>query len=176
LVVYKRIDLGLTVTLLVLGVAVIVVAHQTIGEARGYTADPIGPRGFAYLIGGFVIGCAVLLLASQLSPAARKASAAELEAENGGDDPRYPASARRAFLLVAATAGYALVLEAAGYLVATPVYLATCMWVMGARRPARLIVFPVVFAVTTYLCFDPLLGVRLPGGVLDPVLKATDLT
>lgn len=167
---YRRVDLAISVALLIIGIATIVLADLTIAEARGYTADPIGPRGFAFMIGGFLAVGGAALLVTQIVRTRRGHVGPDEEAEVAGDDPRYPASTRRALTIMVLTIGFAAALEPVGYLLATVLHIAGCLWAMGTRRVTKLVVFPVVYAIVTFALFDPLLGVRLPDGILHYLL------
>jgi hypothetical protein len=173
---YRRVELGLSVACLALGIGVIIGAGF-ITRLQPPFEDPVGARGFAYFVGAFTALIAVLLIVAQVT-AVRRGVTTFTEDEDPaitGDDPRYPASSRRAFVMVAITAAYALLLTLLGYLVATPVFVAVAMWAMGGRGRAKLVVFPIAFAVVSYGLFDTLLGVRLPPGILAPLLRLVGL-
>ena len=70
---------------------------------------------------------------------------------------------------------YALLLTRIGYVIASALLIAACMWTMGARRRRHLLWFPIVYSVVTWAIFGPLLNVRLPGGLLQAPLEALNL-
>jgi putative tricarboxylic transport membrane protein len=73
-------------------------------------------------------------------------------------------------LLAGVLAVYALALGLVGYIVATGLLVPVGARVLGSRQLKRDAVVGVVLAVTVYLTFTGLLGVRLPAGLLEPVL------
>jgi|ERR671919_1156011 putative tricarboxylic transport membrane protein len=172
---YRRIDILLSVVTTLLGVTVIVVAAVTIPEsAAAYTFDPVGPRGFAFVIGALTTALGAVLVVNRLL-AWRRIAAEGIdvdEAELGGDDPRYPASSRRAFAIIAVTFVYAVLLNPLGYIIASALHVAACTWVMGGRSRSGLIVFPIAYAIFTWAFFGLLLDVRLPAGMLEAPLDA----
>jgi hypothetical protein len=71
---------------------------------------------------------------------------------------------------------YAALLKPAGYIVATALFIGGGTAVMGGRGLRRLVIFPLVFAISSYLLFDAVLGVRIPDGILTPLVRAIGLT
>jgi putative tricarboxylic transport membrane protein len=173
---YRRTELALSVVLVVLGVGTVLLAYYTI-EELSVLRDRIGARGFAYVVGALVaIGGAVLLLMQ--AGGLRMAAAAPVDvgkAELGGDEPGHPASGLRVFALVAALLASALLMRPAGYILASIFFVSVGTAVMGGRGAARLVVVPVVYALVTYILFDTLLGVRIPDGILRPLIVAVGL-
>lgn len=68
--------------------------------------------------------------------------------------------------LWASTLLYALLLSPLGYLLATSLFLAGVMWLLGVRPPGKLLAIAVGFALVTYALFAYLLGVPLSRGIL----------
>jgi putative tricarboxylic transport membrane protein len=173
---YRRVELALTVSCLLLGIGVVIGAGF-ITRLQPPFEDPIGARGFAYAVGTFTAACAAVLLVVQVNAlrVGRTSFADEGDPEITGDDPRYPASSRQAFLVIGIMAAYAVLLTSIGYLLATAVFITAGMWGMGSRGLVRLATFPIGFAIVSYVVFDTLLGVRLPPGVLGPLLEIVGL-
>jgi putative tricarboxylic transport membrane protein len=83
-------------------------------------------------------------------------------------------------LTAAALVGYALALDGfeigpvevpgLGYIVATSAFLPLTARILGSRSPLRDVVVGVVLAVVIYFGFTEFLGIRLPAGILAPVL------
>lgn len=65
---------------------------------------------------------------------------------------------------------YAILLDPLGYIIATALFFVAAGRVVGSRRVVRDVVVGVLFAVVVYFAFTELLGVRLPAGVLEPVI------
>ena len=129
----------------------------TAGLTPATPADPVGPRGFPGLLGLVVLACGAALA---LWPRA------------ASDGDARGALARGPLLgAVGLTAVYLAVLEPAGYLLATPPYLAALLLVQG-RVTARAFFFTVVgLPVVLYALFAVVMRVPLPAGPLEPFLR-----
>ena len=77
-----------------------------------------------------------------------------------------PVDWRTAGLVAALLAAYALLLEPAGFILATAVFFFGVSWVLGSRRLVRDIVVAVVLAVGVYVTFTWFLDISLPEGVI----------
>jgi len=173
---YRRTELALSFFLVALGVATVLGAYYTIPELS-VLRDLVGARGFAYVVGTLVaLGGAVLVVmqAKALRPAVAGATDAASD-ERGGDEPDHPASSLRAFSVIGVLILYAVLLRPAGYIPATVLFVSAGTFVMGGRGLSRLFTFPLLYAVGTYLLFDTLLGVRIPDGILRPLIVAIGL-
>ena len=73
-------------------------------------------------------------------------------------------------LIGAVLIGYAVALAPLGYLVATAVFVPLAARVLGSGHPVRDILTGTALAVVIYFGFTEFLGVRLPAGILDPIL------
>ena len=73
-------------------------------------------------------------------------------------------------LTMVALVGYALTLGPLGYVLATTWFIPIVARILGSRRPIRDVVVGVAIGIVVYLAFTQFLGVRLPPGLLDPVL------
>jgi hypothetical protein len=173
---YRSTELALSFFLVILGAATVIGAHSTIAELK-VLQDVVGARGFAYVVGALVAVGGAVLVVMQLRNMASGANLTPdaLKAELGGDDPRYSASTVRAFAVFAAMAAYIWMLRPVGYIPATVVFMAVGTWIMGGRGLVRLFLYPLVYAIATYLLFDTVLGVRIPDGVLRPFVRAIGL-
>jgi putative tricarboxylic transport membrane protein len=130
----------------------------TVGLPGATEADPVGPRGFPGLLGLVILACGVALVSWPR---------AEPEAEERG------ALAPRPLLgAIALTALYLAALVPAGYLLATPPYLAGLLLVQG-RVPARTFLLTVLgVPAVLYALFAVAMRVPLPMGPLEPLLRA----
>jgi putative tricarboxylic transport membrane protein len=70
----------------------------------------------------------------------------------------------------AALIGYAFALGALGYVVATAVFVPISARTLGSRQPVRDVIVGAVLGLVVYLGFTEFLGVRLPAGILEPIL------
>jgi putative tricarboxylic transport membrane protein len=120
--------------------------------------DPLGPKAFPRLLGIALLISAGLLGLEMWKD--RKVAAA----------PVGPKSRDLSHLWVLAgvtiwTAGYYLVFEKLGYIIATSIYLLGLMFWFSRGRPITNVVTAVLFAALTYLLFVKL-DVNLPKGLL----------
>lgn len=118
----------------------------------------IGPRFFPFLVSGGLAACGVALLVEALRP--RRASGGEGEAER-------PSINWGAVLAVgAALLVQQLLLERAGFVVASALLFWGVAFAFGSRRYLRDGLIGVALAVVVYLAFTYLLDLNLPGGWL----------
>ncbi|WP_319477206.1 tripartite tricarboxylate transporter TctB family protein [Marispirochaeta aestuarii] len=72
---------------------------------------------------------------------------------------------RRVVLLILATLIYPYLLQYAGFLILTPVYLGFLMWVIGAGKLPRILLLSVLTTVLIYVIFQRMLKIPLPTGL-----------
>ena len=89
--------------------------------------------------------------------------------EKGEQLPRGWAALRVVGIMVLMGA-YASILEAAGFMLATTLFLLCAILMAGGRRPLLLVVVPPVLSVTIFYLFFRLLEVRLPTGFVEGLL------
>ena len=65
---------------------------------------------------------------------------------------------------------YVFVLGVLGYIVATAIFFVTVAQMVGSHHLIRDIVIGIGLSVVIYFGFTELLGVRLPAGLLEPIL------
>jgi putative tricarboxylic transport membrane protein len=131
----------------------------TTGLATATAADPVGPRGFPLLLGLVVLGCGAALL---IAPG-------ESADEGQGRGALAP---RQLLGAIGLTALYLRVLEPAGYLLATPPYLAALLLLQGGVAPRAFLGTVVGLPVVLYLLFAVAMRVPLPMGPLEPFLRS----
>lgn len=132
--------------LIAVAVAFIVMA---LGIEASFFTDPLGPKWVPILIGAFVIGSAVALLARPLTRT---------------QWPDAPTWARLATCLVGFVA-YAYLLVPLGFIVATT--LAYTLFALLFRGPPwRALMAGAIFSVASYLLFSTALDLYLPTGRL----------
>lgn len=78
----------------------------------------------------------------------------------------WPSALSLGALLVA----YAVALGPLGYIPATALFLPVGAWLLGSRHLVRDVVIGLSLALVIYFSFTALLGLRLPAGVLEPLL------
>jgi putative tricarboxylic transport membrane protein len=166
-----RRDLALALAVACLGLAILVMT----GSIRtGIARDVIGPRAFPYAIGALLLLGGMALAARRFRNMNRSGHFQAPE-EGTPDNPDHPASARRAGLVMAISVVYAVLLMPLGYLITTPVFVASAFLVMNERRRLYTVVIPLVWTVSTYLLFSQLLNVRIPVGPFAPVFRELGL-
>jgi hypothetical protein len=163
----KRVDLVLAIVIVAAGALAIWIAT---GFRIGNYPDPLTSRGLPYILGGFMVAGGLVLAARRL------AGWSELKgnlvvSEGIDDESGHPASARRAFAVMACAFAWAILLKPTGYLIATPICLAGMMLAMDVRSVARLAAFPAAFTILTWTIFSQFLSVALPLGPLAPLAR-----
>jgi putative tricarboxylic transport membrane protein len=155
------VDRVVALVLIGLGLGVLVLAF---GLPAATTADPVGPRGFPALLGIVVLACGVALAVAP-------------HVGSGGGAPRENTEARGAlaprplFGAIALTAAYLAMLEPAGYLLATPPYLAALLLVQGRVAPRAFVLTVLGVPAVLYVLFAVAMRVPLPSGPLEPLLR-----
>ncbi|HET6705160.1 tripartite tricarboxylate transporter TctB family protein [Amycolatopsis sp.] len=158
----ERSELGVSAVLVGLGVLVLVDAltiHTDFAQ-RG----PIGPKAVPVVVGSLLIVVA-LLLARDVLRGGRG------EAEGGEDvDLTAPADWRTVLLLCAAFLANAALIGVAGFPISGAVLFWGAAYALGSRHFVRDPLIAAGLSVATFLIFNNLLGVPLPGGPLMEVL------
>lgn len=145
---------------ILLGVLALVGATQ-VGSGAGYVA--VSPAVMPAVVGIGLIGLgAALLVRATIRPDLDLAR--HVTAEAAATDWRTIG------LTLAGLVGYALALGPLGYVLATSLFIPLVARILGSRSPLRDVVVAVVLAIVVYVAFTEYLGVRLPAGLLEPVL------
>ena len=143
-----------------LGLLALVGATQ-VGSGAGYVA--VSPSVMPGVIGlGLVALGGLLLLRATVRPDLDLAR--HVEAEAAVTDWRTTS------LVLVALVAYALTLGLLGYVLATALFIPVVARILGSRRSGRDVVVGVVIGVVVYVAFTQFLSVRLPAGLLDPIL------
>jgi putative tricarboxylic transport membrane protein len=146
--------------LLLLGLAVFLLTLE-IGRSRGYS--PVGPSFVPTIVAlGLIVLAIIFLLRTTVRPdtdlgvrAAREERAAHWGTVG---------------LIGAALLAYAFLLGPLGYPLATAVFVPASARVLGSRSPLRDILIGLAIGFVVWFGFTQALGVRLPSGLLDPLL------
>ncbi len=151
------------VTILVFGLFVLYGTTQISG-ASGYSPD--GPRFFPLIVAvGLLVFGALFLLSTTLRRdryLGEKAAAEEAVTD-------WPTTGMVAAILVV----YAFLLNPLGYIIATGLLFPAVSYVLGSRgrrKVLRNLAIGLALGVLVFFSFTELLGVRLPDGLLDPLL------
>jgi putative tricarboxylic transport membrane protein len=128
--------------------------------------SPEGPRFFPLIVAvGLLIFGALFLISTTL----RRDRYLGEKAAAVGTATHWPTTG----LVVAILIVYALLLDPLGYIVATALLFPAEAYVLGSRERRSLLrnfAIGVVLGTVVYFSFTELLGVRLPDGLLDPLL------
>jgi putative tricarboxylic transport membrane protein len=143
-----------------LGLLALVGATQ-VGPGAGYVA--VSPSVMPAVVGiGLVALGVLLLLRATVRPDLDLAR--HVAAEAAMTDWRTTS------LVLVALVAYALTLGFLGYVLATTWFIPAVARILGSHRPVRDVVIGVVIGIVVYVSFTQFLGVRLPAGLLDPIL------
>lgn len=156
-----RLGTRIAAAAIVLGAAVVLVDAVRISRAGGF--GPQQPGFFPLIVGiGLVLfGLAFLLRTTALPDPVLLEQAAQ---EHGRTHWR------TLWSVIAVLVLYALLLKPLGYVLATATFFVVVARLAGSHQPLRDVVVAVLFSAAVYLGFTELLGVRLPAGVLRPLL------
>ncbi|MFE0800253.1 tripartite tricarboxylate transporter TctB family protein [Streptomyces sp. NPDC058812] len=155
-------ELGVCVLLLALGVLVLTDALTM--DVDITQRGPVGPKTVP-----IVVGVGLLVIAALLAVDVLRGGRGE--AEGGEDiDLSEPADWRTVLLLSGIFLGAAVLIEPAGFPVAGALLFWGAAFALGSRRVDRDPLIAAVLSLITYVVFDKLLGVPLPGGPLMGVL------
>ncbi|HET6289426.1 MAG TPA: tripartite tricarboxylate transporter TctB family protein [Amycolatopsis sp.] len=157
----ERSELGVSVGLVVLGVLVLTDALSipTDFAQRG----PVGPKAVPILVGSLLLIVAVLLARDVLR-------GGKGEAEGGEDiDLAAPADLRTVLVLCGAFLANAALIGLVGFPISGAILFWGAAYALGSRNLGRDPLIAAGLSVTTFLIFDNLLGVPLPGGPLMEV-------
>ncbi|MDQ8702979.1 tripartite tricarboxylate transporter TctB family protein [Streptomyces sp. LHD-70] len=155
-------ELGVSVLLLVLGLLVLTDALTM--DVDIAQRGPIGPKTVPIVVGAGLLLIAVLLAVDVLR-------GGRGEAESGEDvDLSEPADWRTVLLLAGVFLATAVLIDPLGFPVAGALLFWGAAFALGSRRIDRDPLIAAVLSLLTYVVFNNLLGVPLPGGPLMGVL------
>jgi putative tricarboxylic transport membrane protein len=157
-----RSELGICALLAVLGVLVLVDAIRipTDFAQRG----PVGPKAVPILVGALLLVTAALLARDVLR-------GGRGEAEGGEDiDLSAPSDWRTVLLLSAAFLANAALIGVVGFPISGAVLFWGAAYALGSRNFVRDPLIAAAMSILTFVLFNELLGVPLPGGPLMEVL------
>jgi hypothetical protein len=164
----KRCNFAVSVFIILLGIFVLITARNI---RMGLVVDPITPRGWPNMMAVILIVGGVFLAVQQLLNWSKLPG--HLVPEEGQEDETgYPISATRAIGIMVLSALWEGFLPSMGYLIITPLYLFACSWVMSVRSWNKVIGFSVIYTISSWVIFGPLLGVRMPLGPFGPLFES----
>jgi putative tricarboxylic transport membrane protein len=157
-----RSELGVALLLLALGVFTIVEAVRLPPLAT--QRDPLGPGAVPVVVGALLVVISLLLARDVLA-------GGHGEAEAGEDiDLSHPSDWRTVLLLAAAFLSNIVLIERVGWPISGAVLFFGASYALGSRHIVRDIILSFVLSIGSYLILGQLLGVPLPGGVLEGIL------
>lgn len=151
---------------LVLAAGVVAFGALVIFETRQIRVVPlyakVGPRVIPYIIGVGLVALGLWLATEALT--GRTAGPSE---ESEDVDPTLPTDWPTVGILAAALVAYLLLIERAGFIVASVLLFFGAAFAMGSRRYPRDAAIAVVLAVAVFYVFTEGLNLRLPEGWLE---------
>jgi putative tricarboxylic transport membrane protein len=151
-------ELGVCALLLVAGLLVIV--DSLLGTDAGSRSDPLGPHAVPFALGVLLLVLAVLLAVDVLR-------GGHGEAEGGEDiDLTAPADKRTVGMLAGVLVAAAVLIPIVGWPLAGMALFWGAAHTLGSRNPVLDPLVAAGISLVTWIVFDPLLGVDLPGGPL----------
>ncbi len=167
----RRVDLAVAFCVVLLGIFVLVSAQ---GIQTASVPDPIGTRGAPTFAGAALCVGGLALVLRRLLRWRRERTivAAEGTEDDAGVEP---GSSFRAISIWGASVAYVLVLPFIGYVLATPIFIATVLILFSIRSRRMIAGVSIGFTIPVFLVFVKLLNVRLPAGFLDGILRQMDL-
>ena len=161
----RRVDIGETLLALAAVAFGILIVWQTTLIRLTPAYSKVGPRAIPYIVGAGLVIVGVWLAYEALTG---RASVGTTESEDA--DPALPTDWRTVGLLVLALLAYLLLIERAGFIIASATLFVAAAFAMGSRRLARDIAIGIVMATVLYLVFSRGLGLSLPTGVLKGIV------
>src|SRR5215212_1228903 len=125
----------------------------------------VGPRVIPYIVGAGMVVVGVWLAYEALTGGA---SLGTTESEDA--DPALPTDWRTVGLLALALFAYLLLIERAGFIIASATLFVVAAFAMGSRRLVRDIAIGIVMSTVLYLVFSRGLGLSLPAGILEGIV------
>jgi putative tricarboxylic transport membrane protein len=161
-------DLSGRIAELALAVGVIVLGAIVLWETRDIRITPmnsrIGPRVIPYVVGAGLVIVGIWLVIDILLGHRAKPGGGGEDSEDA--DPTLPTDWITIGFIAAALVAYLILIERAGFIIASAVLFFGAAFGMGSRRVIRDGVVAIVMSVAVFLLFTRGLDLRLPKGVL----------
>jgi putative tricarboxylic transport membrane protein len=162
----RKADVGEAILALAVMLFGALVVWQTTQIRLTPAYSKVGPRVIPYIVGAGLILVGVWLLVEAVT--GRGEAAVSMESEDA--DPTLPTDWRTVGLLAAALLAYLVLLEPAGFVIASAVLFIGAAYAMGSRRFARDAVAGMLMATVLYIGFTRGLDLQLPVGVLEGIV------
>ena len=157
-----RSEIGVALLLVALGVLSIVEATR-IPETAGQRG-PVGPAAVPIFVGVLLVVIALFLVRDVLA-------GGHGEAEAGEDiDLSHPSDWRTVLILAAAFLANIVLIERAGWPISGAVLFFGVAYALGSRHIVRDVILSFALSIGSYLLLGRVLGIGLPGGVLEGIV------
>jgi putative tricarboxylic transport membrane protein len=161
----RRIDVGETVLALAVVLFGIGVIWQTTQIRLTPAYSMVGPR-----VIPFIVGAGLVLTGLWLAFEALSGRAATVSTESEDVDPTLPTDWRTVGLLALSLLIYLVLLEPAGFIIASAFLFFGAAYAMGSRHYSRDLVIGILMAAILYVGFTRGLGLHLPAGILQGII------
>lgn len=157
----ERSELGVSMLLLLTGLLVVV--DSLLGTNASSESDPLGPHAVPLVVGALLLLLAVLLARDVLRGGGEAPTT-----EGAGEDVdlAIPADKRTVLILAGLLVATAALIPVLGWPIAGTVLFWGATYALGSRSFPRDPLIAVGVSLVTWIVFDALLGVDLPGGPL----------
>ena len=150
-------ELAFAGSLLILGIIVVFdTANMLVPPASG----TVGPQIFPYLVSGFLILVSIGIIIQVL-----RGNLGQPEGTEFGDTIE-KTDFKTLMVVAGSMATYPLLIERAGFVVATTVVFFGVSFAFGARNVLKNLTISIVFSAIVYFSFTRGLNVNLPSGIL----------
>jgi putative tricarboxylic transport membrane protein len=161
----RRVNIGETLLALAAMAFGLLIVWQTTLIRLTPAYSKVGPRVIPY-----IVGAGLVIVGTWLAHEALTGRAATGSADSEDADPTLPTDWRCIGLLALALLAYLVLIERAGFIIASTVLFVWAAIAMGSRRIARDSVIGILLATALYLVFNRGLGLSLPAGILEGII------
>ena len=148
----RRPDRAAFIIGIVLGLAGLAMILNTYNAVSTISQDPIGPKGYPYVIGVALIGLAIWTM---------------IEALRGDFPAREAQNMPPIWWILGGLAGQLVLLHATGFSIATGVLFAFTAGAFGQRRLYMTLPIGILFSFVLWIAFAKGLGLGLPAGPIE---------
>jgi putative tricarboxylic transport membrane protein len=160
-----RVDIGEMLLALAAVVFGILIVWQTTLIRLTPAYSKVGPRVIPYIVGAGLVVVGVWLAYEAITGRVPAGTTASEDA-----DPTLPTDWRTVGRLALALLAYLLLIERAGFIIASATLFVIAAFAMGSRPLVRDIAIGIVMPTILYLVFSRGLGLSLPAGVLEGIV------
>jgi putative tricarboxylic transport membrane protein len=160
-----RVDIGEMLLALAAVVFGLLIVWQTTLIRLTPAYSKVGPRVIPYIVGAGLVVVGVWLAYEAITGRVPAGTTASEDA-----DPTLPTDWRTVGRLALALLAYLLLIERAGFIIASATLFVIAAFAMGSRRLVRDIAIGIVMPTILYLVFSRGLGLSLPAGVLEGIV------